>query len=148
MTGTTKKKLAKVGFKSGSLVVSSALPIWAYASEFPENFETQGEVKTLSAGMIICLVIVALAFRKQIWQYVEDKIKEKFSTKYTLIGFWFVFFIASMVLNAIASLMASFVTVGVAGLVGSAIGLGIDFVGEKVTASEQTTENNKEQGKE
>ena len=114
-------------FKILSIVVSCALPIYAVWEHFPIWTMTHGAGHSVGAGGIICLIVLAVIFRKTVLEFMQDRMKLKHAPP-TII--WIVMLIVAYILMYISKFIADLTTVFWMGLIGSAIGTMLTYIAE------------------
>lgn len=125
---TEKKRRVKYWtLKILSLIVSCGLPIYAVCEHFPVWTVTHGTVRSMGAGSIICLIVIAIIFRKSVFNFMRDKLKLEHAPPMAI---WLIMIIVAYVLTYINRFIQDLTTVFWMGLVGCAIGTLITFVAE------------------
>lgn len=114
-------------FKSLSVLFACALPILAVCEHFPVWKTSHGIVRSMGAGGIICLIVLAIIFRKSVFNFISDKLKLKHAPPMVI---WIVMLIISYVLMYISSFIRDLTTVFWMGLLGCAIGTVLTFIAE------------------
>ena len=110
-----------------SVVISCAFPIWAVCEKFPIWKEAHGTVRTVGAGSIICLIIIAIVFRKSVFNFMRDRMKLRHAPPILI---WLVMIIIAYLLAYINRFISDLTTVFWMGLIGCAIGTFITYVAE------------------
>jgi hypothetical protein len=110
-----------------SVILSCAFPIWAVCEKFPIWTETHGTVRTVGAGGIICLIVVAIVFRKSVFNFMRDKMKLRHAPPMLV---WLVMIIIAYLLAYINRFISDLTTVFWMGLIGCAIGTFITYIAE------------------
>ena len=125
---TEKQRKAKYRiFKISSLIVSGGLPIYAICEHFPLWKESNGVVRSVGAGGIICLIVIAIIFRKSVFEFLKDKMKLKYAPPMAI---WLALIIVSYILIYINRFLHDLNTVFWMGLAGSAMGTGLTYIAE------------------
>jgi hypothetical protein len=101
--------------------------MYAVWEHFPIWTVTHGAGHSIGAGGIICLIVLAVIFRKTVFDYVRDKMKLRHAPS-TII--WIVMLIVAYILMYISKFIADLTTVFWMGLVGSAIGTVLTYIAE------------------
>jgi hypothetical protein len=114
-------------FKIAGVLVSCLLPIWTICEKFPIWKDGHGVGRSFGVGAILILVVVAIIFRKSVFQFLGDKVKLKHAPP---IAVWLVTLIVSYVLIFIGDFMKDLTTVLWMGMIGCAIGTLLTFIGE------------------
>lgn len=121
-------------FKISSLIVSCGLPIYAICEHFPIWKETTGVVRSIGAGGIIALIVVAIIFRKSVFEFMKDKMKLQHAPPMAI---WLALIIVSYILIYISRFLHDLNTVFWMGLVGCAIGTGLTYIAENWYGKEE-----------
>jgi ABC-type xylose transport system permease subunit len=121
------RKLKYLLFKLASVLVSCALPIFAVCEHFPVWTTVYGTSRSLGAGAVICLIIIATVFRRSVFQFMRDKMKLRHAPP---LAVWLIMLTASYVLLYISRFLSDLTTVFWFGLVGCAIGTVLTFIAE------------------
>ena len=125
---TEKKRRVKYwALKILSLIVSCGLPIYAVYEHFPIWSVSNGAVRSMGAGAIISLVVVAIVFRKSVFNFMRDKLKLEHAPPMAI---WLIMIIVAYVLTYINRFIQDLTTVFWMGLIGCAIGTLITFIAE------------------
>ena len=114
-------------FKILSILVACGMPISAVVEHFPLWTAKHGSVKSISAGGILCLVIVAIVFRTTVFNYLKEKLKLHNAPP---LAVWLVLIIIAYVLIFISQFVRDLVTVLWMGFFGCVIGSGLTYVAE------------------
>ena len=110
-----------------SLIVSCGLPIYAVWEHFPIWTVTHGTARSVGAGGIICLIVIAIIFRKSVFNFTRDKLKLEHAPPMAV---WLVMLIVAYVLTYINRFIQDLTTVFWMGLIGCAIGTALTFIAE------------------
>lgn len=122
-----KRKTKYWIFKILSIIVSCALPILAVCEHFPVWRMSHGAVRSIGAGGIICLIVLAIIFRKSVFNFISKKLKLEHAPPMVI---WIVMLIISYILMYINSFIQDLTTVFWMGLVGCAIGTVLTYIAE------------------
>lgn len=122
-----KRKITYWILKVLSIIVSCGLPIYAVCEHFPVWKVTHGTVRSIGAGGIICLIVIAIIFRKSVFNFIRDKLKLEHAPPMAI---WLAMLIVAYILTYINKFIQDLTTVFWMGLVGCAIGTLITFVAE------------------
>lgn len=125
----TDKKQSKIYwlFKIGGVLISCLFPIWTICEKFPIWKTLHGTGRTLGVGAILILIVVAVIFRKTVFQFLTERLKLKHAPS---LFWWLVLLIIAYLLIFIGDFMRDLTTVLWMGLVGSAIGILLTVIGE------------------
>ena len=125
----TDKKRNKVYWilKVVGVLISCLFPIWTICEKFPIWTSGHGVGKSIGVGAILSLIVVAIIFRKSVFQFITDKFKLQHAPPLFV---WVVLLIVSYILIFIGDFMRDFTTVLWMGIIGCAIGTLITFIGE------------------
>ena len=133
-----KRKIFYLLFKVGAILVSSGLPIWAVCEKFPFWTMNYGMGRSMGVGTILILIVLAIVFRKTVFDYISDRFKLKYAPP---IFAWIVMLIVSYILLLIVSFLRDLVTVLWMGVIGCAIGTALTFVGENFFVNKENKDN-------
>lgn len=123
-----KKRLTKYWiFKILSIVVSCGMPIYAICEHFPIWSISHGTARTIGAGGIICLIVIAIIFKKTVFNFMRDKMKLQNAPP---MAGWLIMLIVSYILLYINEFIQDLTKVFWMGLVGCAIGTGLTYIAE------------------
>ncbi len=126
MSEKKRKTLYKV-FKVLSIIISCSLPIYAVLEHFPIWTVRHGAGHSVGAGGIICLIVLAVIFRKTVFDCMQDKMKLRHAPPLVV---WLVMLIVAYILLYISKFIQDLTTVFWMGLVGSAIGTVLTYIAE------------------
>ena len=121
-------------FKISSILISCGLPIYAICEHFPVWTESHGTVRSVGAGGIICLIVIAIIFRKSVFEFIKDKMKLEHAPPMAV---WLALIIVSYILIYINRFLHDLNTVFWMGLVGCAIGTGLTYIAENWYGKEE-----------
>ena len=110
-----------------SVIVSCGLPIYSVCEHFPVWTVTHGTVRSMGAGGIICLIVIAIIFRKSVFNFMRDKLKLEHAPPMAV---WLGMLIISYILMYINSFIQDLTTVFWMGLIGCGIGTGLTYIAE------------------
>jgi hypothetical protein len=133
-----KRKIRYWIFKALSVLVACGLPIYAVCEHFPIWRVNHGTIRTISAGGIICLIVIAVIFRKSVLNFISDRLKLKHAPPSMI---WIVMLIISYILIYINRFIQDLTTVFWMGLVGSVIGAGLTYVAEHFYGKKEDDSN-------
>ena len=121
-------------FKISSILISCGLPIYAICEHFPVWTESHGTARSVGAGGIICLIVIAIIFRKSVFEFIKDKMKLEHAPPMAV---WLALIIVSYILIYINRFLHDLNTVFWMGLVGCAIGTGLTYIAENWYGKEE-----------
>ena len=125
---TEKKRKRRYFFcKLASVLVSCGFPIYAVCEHFPLWTASYGAGRSVGAGFIICLVIVAAVFRRTVFHFLRDRLRLRHAPP---LAVWLVLLAASYVLLYINQFVRDLTTVFWFGLFGCAVGTVLTFAAE------------------
>lgn len=127
MTTERKNKILYWVFKVLSIVASCLFPIWAVCEKFPVWKTQYGDERSFGVGAIIILIVLAVIFRKTVFNFIADKFNLEHAPPMVV---WLVLLIVSYVLIYIGNFLQDLTTVFWMGLLGCAIGTVLTFVAE------------------
>ena len=127
MTVDKKRKLFYLLFKVGSILVSCFLPIWAVCEKFPIWNTIHGTGRSVGVGAIIILIVIAIVFRKTVFDFLIEKLKLKHAPP---IAVWLIMLIVAYILIFISNFLRDLTTVLWMGVIGCACGTVLTFIGE------------------
>lgn len=114
-------------FKILSVLVACALPVFSVCEHFPIWIMKHGTTRSMGAGGIICLIILAIIFKDSVFNFVRDKLKLKHAPKLSI---WIVMLIIAYIVLFINSFVQDLITVFWMGLIGCAAGTVLTFIAE------------------
>ena len=125
----TDKKRNKVYWvlKILGVVISCLFPVLAICEKFPVWKTVHGGGRSFGVGAILALIVVAIVFRKTVFQFITDKLNLKHAPPLMI---WIVMLIVSYVLIYLGNFMLDLTTVLWMGVVGCTIGTILTFIGE------------------
>ena len=133
---TEKKRKTKYWiFKILSIVISCGLPIYAVIEHFPLWSMSYGATRTVGAGLIIMLAVVAIIFRKAVFNYLKEKMKLQNAPP---LAVWMICLIISYILLYINKFISDLTVVFWMGLVGCAIGTVLTYIAENWYGEKET----------
>jgi ABC-type uncharacterized transport system permease subunit len=94
-----------------------------------------GATRTVGAGLIIMLVVVAIIFRKAVFNYLKDKMKLQNAPP---LAVWMICLIISYILLYINKFISDLTVVFWMGLVGCAIGTVLTYIAENWYGEKET----------
>lgn len=125
----TDKKRNKIYwlFKIAGVLISCLLPILTICEKFPIWKAVHGTSRSIGAGAILILIVVAVIFRKSVFQFIVERLKIKHAPP---IFVWLVMLIISYVLMFIGDFLKDLTTVFWMGVIGCGVGTLLTFIGE------------------
>lgn len=122
-----KRKIKYWVCKVLSVLISCGLPLYAVCEHFPIWTISHGTARSIGAGGIICLIVVAIIFRKSVFNFLRDKMKLQNAPP---LAIWIIMLILAYVLTYINRFIQDLTTVFWMGLVGCAIGTVLTYIAE------------------
>ena len=135
-----KRKLLYILFNVGAVLVSCLFPIWAVCERFPIWTMTHGSGRSIGAGAILILIVLAIVFRKTVFNFLSDRLNLKHAPP---IFVWLVMRIVSYILIFINNFLRDLVTVLWMGVIGCAIGTVLTFIGENFFGNKEKDNGNR-----
>jgi hypothetical protein len=133
-----KRKILYIVFKGLSIIISCALPIYAVWEHFPIWTMKHGAGHSVGTGGIICLVVLAIVFRKTVLNFIRDRMKLEHAPP---VYIWIVMLIVAYILLYISKFIQDLTTVFWMGLAGSAIGTVLTFIAENKYGNQEKKED-------
>lgn len=124
-----KRKILYWSLKILSILVACGLPIWAICEKYPIWTEEHGANRSAGVGLILCLIVLLIVFRRTVFDFLRDKLNLKHAPP---IFVWLVLLVCSYIMVYIGNFMKDMTTVLWMGLIGCAIGTGITYISEKI----------------
>lgn len=122
-----KRKAYYSLFKSLSVIISCAFPLWAIYEKFPMWTANHGTTRTIGVGAILAIIVVLIIFRKSVFGYMRDKLN---LTHAPPLAVWLVLVVISYVLIYIGNFLKDVTIILWMGLLGCAIGTVLTFIAE------------------
>lgn len=138
MTVEKKRKLFYWLFKINAILVSCLLPIWAVCEKFPIWSMHYGSGKSFGVGAIIILIVLAIVFRKTVFNFISDKFKLKYAPP---IAVWLTALIICYVLIYISNFIRDLTTVLWMGAFGCALGTLSTFIAENYFGDKENSDD-------
>lgn len=126
MTDEKRNKIYWV-LKILGVVISCLFPVWTICEKFPIWKTVHGGGRSFGVGAILVLIVVAVIFRKTVFQFITDKLNLKHAPPLMI---WIVMLIVSYVLIFLGNFMRDLTTVLWMGVIGCTIGTLLTFIGE------------------
>lgn len=124
-------------FKLASIAVACTLPLWGVFEKFPLWVDDYGTGRSLGVGGIIGIIVLLVVFRRTIFNFLKDKWKMKYAPPITV---WVIMILISYMLMFVSKFLHDITTVFWMGLIGSAMGAVLTFVGENFFGEEDKDE--------
>lgn len=110
-----------------SVVISCFFPIYSVCEHFPLWTETHGVARSVGAGTVISIVVVAIIFRESVFKFIKTRFKLETAPPLSV---WLILIAISYVLIYIGKFLEDLVVVFWMGFVGCAIGTLITYIAE------------------
>lgn len=127
MTEKTRK-LCYFIVKLASVLVSCAFPIRAVSEHFPIWVASHGAARSIGAGGIICLVVVAVVFRRSVFDFLRERLRLRHAPP---LAVWLALLAVSYLFIYITPFVRDLTAVFWFGLLGCAIGTAMTYVAER-----------------
>jgi hypothetical protein len=127
MTVEKKRKILYLIFKIGAIIVSCFFPIWAVFEKFPIWREYYGEGRSIGVGAIIIMIVLAIIFRKSVFNYIADKFNLQHAPP---IAIWLTLLIVSYILIFMGNFMRDLTVVLWMGAIGCGMGTVLTYIAE------------------
>lgn len=114
-------------FKSLSVIISCAFPIWAICEKFPLWKVHYGTTHSIGVGSILAIIVILIIFRKSVFEYIRDKLK---ITHAPPLAVWLVLIAICYVFIFIGNFLKDMTIILWMGLIGCAIGTVLTFIAE------------------
>lgn len=125
---TEKKRKFKYWlFKILSVLIACGFPIYAVCEHFPLWTASHGMSKSIGAGGMICLFIIAIVFKNSVFAFLRDKLKLRHAPP---LAIWLIMLISSYILLYIYQFIRDLTAVFWFGLIGCLIGTILTFIAE------------------
>ena len=122
-----KRKIKYWCCKLASVLVSCGMPIFAVCEHFPLWRVSCGVSRSIGAGGILCLVILAVVFRRSVFAFLRDRLHLRHAPP---LAVWLILLTVSYVLRYLTLFIGDLTTVFWFGLVGCAVGTLLTFIAE------------------
>ena len=139
-----KRKILYWAFKLSGIFISCFLPIWAICERYPIWTVSYGKSHAIGAGGILILIVVAVIFRKTIFDYIRDRLHLRHAPPMLI---WIVILIISYVILFLSQFLNDMTSICWMGLIGCAIGTFLTFVAENAFGYRKKHEIEDEIGK-
>lgn len=120
-----------------SVLISCGLPIYAVWEHFPLWSVSYGASRSVGAGFVIILIVVAIIFRKSVFNYMKNKMKLQNAPP---LAIWLIMLAISYLLLYINQFIRDLTTVFWMGLVGCAIGTVLTYIAENWYGKKEDTD--------
>ena len=131
------RKIWYGAFKVMSVLVSCLFPIYAVYEHFPFWIAKTGTPRAVGSGLIISLIVIALVFRKTVFDYIKKKAKLENAPPLLV---WLVLIIIRYVLEYISVFLSDLSVVLWMGFVGCLIGSGLTYIAESRFGKKEETD--------
>lgn len=131
------RKIWYGAFKVSSILVSCLFPIYAVYEHFPFWIAKTGTPRAVGSGLIISLIVIALVFRKTVFDYIKKKAKLENAPPLLV---WLVLIIITYVLEYISVFLSDLSVVLWMGFVGCLIGSGLTYIAESRFGKKEETD--------
>ena len=131
------RKIWYGAFKVMSILVSCLCPIYAVYEHFPFWIAKTGTPRAVGSGLIISLIVIALVFRKTVFDYIKKKAKLENAPPLLV---WLVLIIITYVLEYISVFLSDLSVVLWRGFVGCLIGSGLTYIAESRFGKKEETD--------
>lgn len=131
------RKIWYCAFKVMSVLVSCLFPIYAVYEHFPFWIAKTGTPRAVGSGLIISLIVIALVFRKTVFDYIKKKAKLENAPPLLV---WLVLIIITYVLEYISVFLSDLSVVLWMGFVGCLIGSGLTYIAESRFGKKEETD--------
>ena len=131
------RKIWYGAFKVMSVLVSCLFPIYAVYEHFPFWIAKTGTPRAVGSGLIISLIVIALVFRKTVFDYIKKKAKLENAPPLLV---WLVLIIVTYVLEYISVFLSDLSVVLWMGFVGCLIGSGLTYIAESRFGKKEETD--------
>lgn len=138
MSEKAKRKIRYWLIKIWSIIVACGLPIYAVCEHFPLWVESHGATRSAGAGLIIILIVIAVVFRKAVFEFLIEKMNLRHAPPLMI---WLVMLILSYILLYINQFIPDLTTVFWFGLVGCALGNVLTFIAETLFGKRREDDN-------
>lgn len=132
-----KRNILYWAFKVSSILVSCLFPIYAVYEHFPFWIAKTGTPRAVGSGLIISLIVIALVFRKTVFDYIKKKAKLENAPPLLV---WLVLIIITYVLEYISVFLSDLAVVLWMGFVGCLIGSGLTCLAESRFGKKEETD--------
>lgn len=139
MTEKNRKKFYWL-FKSLSVFISCALPVWAICEKFPMWKTHYGTTHTIGVGGVLAIVVVLIVFRKSVFAFIRDKLNV---THAPPLAVWLVLMAISYTLIYVGDFLTDVTIILWMGLIGCAIGTFLTYIAENVFGKKTEADDGK-----
>lgn len=127
-------------FKSLSVFISCAFPVWAIYEKFPMWNIHYGTTRTIGVGGVLAVMVVLIIFRKAVFAYIRDKLN---ITHAPPLAVWLVLMVISYALIFVGDFLKDVTIILWMGLIGCAIGTFLTFIAENAFGKKTETGDGK-----
>lgn len=125
-------------FKTLSVLIACALPVWAIIERFPIWKTSYGQNHSIGVGGILIIIVLLIIFRKAVFNFLKEKLK---ITHAPPLAVWLVLIAISYVMVFIGQFLMDMVVILWMGLIGSAIGTVLTFIAENKYGEKKENDN-------
>ena len=129
-----KSKAIYYLLKMASVIVACALPLWGIFEKYPLWVDTHGSARSMGVGGLLGIIVLLVIFRRTVFGWLKEKWKLKYAPPIT--G-WIAMIIVSYTLMFVGKFLYDITTICWMGLIGSAIGGALTFIGENFFGGEE-----------
>ena len=129
-----KSKAIYYLFKIASILVACALPLWGIFEKYPLWVDTHGSARSIGVGGLLGIIVLLVIFRRTVFGWLKEKWKLKYAPPITV---WIAMIIVSYILMFVGKFLYDITTICWMGLVGSALGGVLTFIGENFFGGEE-----------
>ena len=137
MQKTNKDKALYWVFKTLSIVISCALPIWTICEKFPLWKQEYGVGRSLGAGVILIMIVVLFIVGKTVFEYIVEKAKLRHAPPLVV---WLILLVVAYILLYISDFIRDLTVVFWMGLLGCAIGTVLTYIAESRYGKKEVTD--------
>lgn len=120
--------------KAASIIVACALPLWGIFEKFPLWVDNYGSTRSIGTGALLGIIVLLVVFRRTIFNFLKEKWKLKYAPPFTI---WIVMLVVIYILMFVGKFLYDMTTICWMGLIGSALGGVITFIGENFFREEK-----------
>lgn len=125
-------------FKTLSVLIACALPVWAIIERFPIWKTNYGQHHSIGVGGILVIIVLLIIFRKAVFNFLKEKLK---ITHAPPLAVWLVLIAISYVLVFVGQFLMDMVVILWMGFIGSAIGTLLTFIAENKFGEKKENDN-------
>lgn len=129
-----KSKAIYYLLKMASVIVACALPLWGIFEKYPLWVDTHGSARSIGVGGLLGIIVLLVIFRRTVFGWLKEKWKLKYAPPITV---WIAMIIVSYTLMFVGKFLYDITTICWMGLIGSALGGVLTFIGENFFGVEE-----------